>query len=151
MSKIRLRVDVNHLPSFTERQISGNELLRQYNNVGIEKPFPISDSIYYYVNDVDLAQLIPYMVIKSNLYREDRFDCEDYALKAQVTCAELFGLNSMRYTYGKTPLGYHGFNTAWVGHRFLVFEPNEAFWAYLDGHLLFELGENDYEPLKVLL
>jgi len=90
------------------------------------------------------------LLFKSSLYKADRFDCEDYAIKAMVTCAELFGLNTFRYTYGNTPLGAHGFNSFWTGDGFLLFEPNAGFQGQLDSPI-FEWGENGYLPTNVLI
>ena len=151
MSRLKTRSPVIHTPSFREYYISGANLLAKYQSAGIEKPFPTSDSWYYHTDEEGWASLIRYLALKSSLYKADKFDCEDYAMKAMLLCAELYGLNSLRYTYGKMPLGYHGFNTCWTGDRFLVFEPNEGFASKLDGNLIFEMGENEYEPMVVLL
>jgi hypothetical protein len=114
-------------------------------------PFPRSDYWYYHTDVEGWAEILPHLVIKSRLYKPDKFDCEDYALKAQTMCTELFGLNTLRYTYGRMPLGAHGFNSFWTGDRFMLFEPNEGFWDYLSGNLVFEVGENDYIPEAVLI
>lgn len=151
MSKIKVQQPVIHTPSFKEYKISGAELAKKYETLGVEMPFPRSDSWYYHSDAEGWAKVLADLVIKSNLYKEDRFDCEDYALKAQVTCAERYGLNTLRYTYGKMPLGFHGFNSLWAGDRIMLFEPNEGFFDYLDGNLVFELGENGYEPKAVLI
>ena len=151
MSKFKVQQPVIHLPSFKEYKISGAELARKYERLGVEMPFPRSDNWYYHSDDVGWAKILPDLVIKSSLYKEDKFDCEDYALRAQGACAERYGLNTLRYTYGKMPLGAHGFNSFWVGDRFMVFEPNEGFFKYLDGNLVFEWGENSYQPKAVLI
>ena len=113
-------------------------------------PFPMSDNWYYYSDREGWSELVSHLLFKSNLYKADRFDCEDYAIKAMVTCAELFGLNTFRYTYGNTPLGAHGFNSFWTGDGFLLFEPNEGFQGQLDSPI-FEWGENGYLPINVLI
>jgi hypothetical protein len=151
MSRIKVRQPVVHIPTFTEYKTVVSNMKKYYQALGVEIPFPVSDYWYYYTDRDGWAKLIPFLVIKSNLYRKDRFDCEDYSLKAQTLCAELFGLNTLRYTYGMTPWGAHGFCTFWTGDNFLIFEPNESFWDYLDGNLVFEWKENGYEPEAVLL
>jgi len=151
MSKIKLQQPVIHTPSFKEYKISGSELAIRYEALGVEMPFPRSDYWYYHSDDVGWAKILPDLVIKSSLYKKDRFDCEDYALRAQGTCAERYELNTLRYTYGKMPLGFHGFNSFWVGDRFMLFEPNEGFFNYLNGNLVFEWGESSYEPKAVLI
>jgi len=148
MSKVRVKVQ--HLPSVPEYRISVAELRQKYLEMGIQIPFPPSDYWYYFTDREGTAKLVSYLLFRSDLYKPDRFDCEDYALKAQVTCAELFGLNYFRYAYGNTPWGAHGFNCLWVGDGFLLFEPNAGFQGQLDSPL-FEWGENGYEPTHVLL
>ncbi|MBA7650299.1 hypothetical protein ES703_58102 [subsurface metagenome] len=150
-----------HTPSFKEYKISGAELAQKYSDLGIEMPFPRSDNWYYHTDDVGAAKLIPFLVIKSSLYRPDRRDCDWYARKGYVLCCELFDLNTLLYTYGIMPLGPHGFSTWWVGDRFIIVELNEGFkdnkgewrdiWEYLDGNIVFEWGENSYTPKAVLI
>jgi hypothetical protein len=161
MSKFKVQQPIIHLPSFKEYKISGQELAKKYSDLGIWIPAPISDSWYYHTDDVGAAKLISYLVFKSSLYKKDRRDCDFYAKKANVTCCELFDLNSLIETYGDMPLGYHAFDTWWVGDRFIILEPNEGFrggdgvwrniWKYLDGNIVFEWGENEYSPELVLL
>lgn len=150
-----------HIPSFREYRISGAELARKYSGLGIEMPFPRSDSWYYHSDVKGWAEVVPHLVIKSNLYKPDKFDCEDFAMKAQNVCAELYGLNALRYTYGGMPLGPHGFDSFWVGDCFMLLEPNESFkdergnyqdiWGYLDGDIVFEIRDNGYIPKCVLI
>jgi len=161
MSKIRLQQPVIHIPSFLEYKISGSELAKKYSDLGIDMPFVRSDSWYYHSDVEGWTKIMPDLVIKSSLYKRDRFDCEDYALKAQVTCAERYGLNTLRYTYGKMPLGAHGFCSFWTGDGMMLFEPNEGFkdgrgtvhdlWGSLDGDIVFPIGANGYIPIAVLL
>ena len=150
MSNIRIRQPVVHTPGFREYHISGPELHGKYSDMGVAMPFPISDNWYYYTDREGWATLVAHLLFKSNLYKNDRFDCEDYAIKAMVTCAELFGLNTFRYTYGDTPLGPHGFNSLYTGDGFLLFEPNEGFQLNMDSPI-FEWSENGYMPTNVLI
>ena len=145
MSQVKIKQPIVHIPSFKEYKISGLELAGKYIELGTEIPFPRSDNWYYYTDIDGWAKLIPHLLIKSSLYKPDRFDCEDYAMKAQTLCAELFGLNTLRYTYGTMPLGAHGFNSFYVGDGFLLFEPNSGFSV----DPVFEIGE--YQPISVLL
>ena len=150
MSKISVKQPIVHTPSFKEYKISGSDLFSKYQEMGVTLPFPISDNWYYYTDREGWSKLVSHLLFKSNLYKTDRFDCEDYAIKAMVTCAELFGLNTFRYTYGDSPLGRHGFNSFWTGDSFLLFEPNEGFQLQLDSPI-FEWGENGYLPLNALI
>ncbi len=147
MCKLKVRQPIVHIPGFTEYKISGHDLASKYTELDIKMRFPRSDTWYYHTDEKGWMKVLADLAFKSSLYKKDRFDCEDYALKAQVVCAERYGLNSLRYTYGIMPLGYHGFNSCWTGDRFLLFEPNEGF----SGSPVFEIGENNYQPLQVLL
>jgi len=148
MSRIKVQQPLIHTPSFKEYYISGRELARKYLDTGVKLPFPRSDNWYYFTDEDGWTSIIIHLLIKSSLYREEKFDCEDYALKAQVTCAELYGLNTLRYTYGSSPLGQHGFNTFWTGDDFFLFEPNAGFQFESP---YFEWGEYGYLPKYVLL
>jgi len=147
MSNVKIKI--NHIPSVTEYAISGHELALKYEALGVAMPFPRSDYWYYFTNPEGWAKILHYLVLSSSLYKPDRFDCEDFALKAQTMCAELFGLNTLRYTYGYTPLGPHGFNSLWA-YSFILFEPNAKFQETL-GCPIFDWGENEYQPTHVLL
>jgi len=83
--------------------------------MGVTMPFPRSDNWYYHTDREGWSKLVSHLLFKSNLYKAERFECEDYAIKAMITAAELFGLNTFRYTYGQMPLGRHGFNSFWTG------------------------------------
>ena len=148
MSKFKVRV--NHTPSFTEYAITGSELALKYERLGVAMPFPRSDHWYYYTDDKGWAKVLSYLVFSNALYKADKFDCEDFALKAQTKCAELFGLNTLRYTYGNTPWGAHGFNSLFSAGSFILFEPNAQFQE-TQGAPIFNWGENDYKPTHVLL
>ena len=151
MSKFTYQPPVTHVPSFTEYKISGAELAQKYTQLAVTLPFPRSDSWYYHTDEEGWARLLADLAFNSSLYKADRFDCEDYAMKAQSTCAERYGLNTLRYTYGTMPLGAHGFCSFWTGDRFLLFEPNDSFFDTLGGDLVFEVGEHGYTPESVLL
>ena len=87
-------------------------------------------------------------MIKSSLYKAEKFDCEDYAMKAAITCRELYGLNTMAFVLGNMPLGYHGFNMIYTGQDFLLFEPNAGFDC---SGQAFPIGEFGYTPSLVLV
>ena len=149
MSQIKVKQPIIHIPTFKEYKISATELFRKYAELDIGMPFPQSDSWYYHSDVEGWAKILPDLMINSSLYKQDRFDCEDFALKAQTVCAERYGLNTLRYTYGTMPLGAHGFNSFWTGDCIMLFEPNNAF--SIDGDIVFELGGYGYVPLKVLI
>jgi len=161
MSQFIIRPPLVHIPSFKEYKISGKDLAARYSKLNINQPFPRSDEWYYHSDPEGWAKLVKYLVFSGKLYRKDRTDCDWYARKAFVTCCELFGLNTMLYTTGIMPLGPHGFNTFWIGDTIMILEPNESFkdrrgeihdlWGYLDGDIIFELGDNGYIAQNVLL
>ena len=151
-----------HIPSgYKEYKISGNDLAKKYSDLGVEQPFPRSDVWYYHSDPEGWAKIVPFLIIKSSLYKEDKRDCDFYARKAYVMCCELFELNTLLYTYGSMPLGAHGFCSFWTGDAIMLLEPNEGykdecgeyrdFWGVLDGDIVFGIGDNGYLPLKVLL
>ena len=94
------------------------------------------------------------LVLDSDLYQKDIYDCEDYALKAQCICAEKYGLNSFRMCIGDMPQGKHGFNIFFehteddgIGDIYL-FEPNGGFEHSGEA---FKIGEHGYFPQVVLI
>lgn len=145
-----LSVRVNHIPKIAEFAIAGQKLLLEYEVRGVQTPFPRSDNWYYYTDDEGLTNMLRYLVFSGTLYKVDKFDCEDYALKAQTKAAEVFGKNALRYTYGDTPWGPHGFLSIKLGDDFIIFEPNASFQLEL-GCPYFPWGENGYKPSHVFL
>jgi len=143
-------VKVNHIPKIVELEISGQQLSLQYEKAEAQMPFPRSDHWYYYTNLEGLHAMLRYLVFSGTLYKADKFDCEDYALKAQTKAAEVFGKNALRYTYGNTPWGAHGFLSIWTEQGFMIFEPNASFQEKI-GSPYFPWGANGYEPSHVLL
>ncbi len=80
MSKITFKQPIVHIPSFREYTISGADLFSKYQDMGVTMPFPISDNWYYYSDREGWSALVSHLVFKSTLYKDDRFDCEDYAI-----------------------------------------------------------------------
>ena len=160
MSRFSIRQPVIHTPSFKEYKISGIELARKYETVGIEV-WPTSYFWYFHTDAEGWAKLLPYLLIKSSLYKIDRRQCAWYAKKVAVLCNELFELNTLVETWGSMPLGYHAFDTFYTGDTILIFEPNEGFedergnyndiWGVLDGDIIFNIGDNGYAPDKVFM
>ena len=150
MSNIQVQKPLIHTPSFTEYKIAKQYLRFKLQELGLETiPADFSfDSWYYYTDLNGWGKLLPDLIIHSDLYKEDKFDCEDYALKAQVICAERYGLNAFRLCLGNSPQGFHGFNIFYFGEGFMLWEPNGGF--ELSGSA-FEVGEEGYLPKYVLL
>lgn len=147
MSQFRIRQPVIHIPFFKEYKVPLLFLRRQYLEWGVEIPFPPSDYEYYFTDIDGWAKILPDLIIKSNLYKENKQDCDWYARKAYVECCDRYGLNTLLYTYGTMPLGAHGFNSFWTGDGFLLFEPNEGY----NTETVFGVGTYGYVPTHVLL
>ena len=133
--------------SFTEKQISAQELRDKLVALGFTVPLGILDSTYYYTDAEGWAKVLSDLTFKSNLYQAERFDCEDYAMKACVTCWERYGLNAFGLVLGMTPAGYHGFNIGFEGDGFFLHEPNEGFG--FGGP--FPVGEHGYIPSMIVI
>lgn len=146
MSKITFKMPV-HTPNFKTYQTNANHLIAQLTPFA-SLPFGALDYNYYYTDLEGWGTILYDLVIKSNLYKPDRFDCEDYALKAMTLCKERYGLNSFGVAIGETPLGRHGFNIFYYGDSFMLFEPNDSFRFAGEA---FEIGEHEYKPQLVLL
>ncbi|MDD5082209.1 MAG: hypothetical protein PHU08_02425 [Dehalococcoidales bacterium] len=161
MSKFLFKPPVIHIPSFKEYRLPVTDLVRKYEEIGVEVPFPWSDYWYYHTDAEGWAKLLPNLLVRSNLYKAERFDCDKYARKSFIECCERYGLNTLLYTYGSMPLGAHGWNTFYTGDAILQFEPNEGFktpdgiyhdlWGDLEGDIIFGIGDNRYIPQKVLV
>jgi len=46
------------------------------------------DGEYFYTDLEGWGKVLLDLMFKSNLYRDDKFDCDNYALKAMNVCAE---------------------------------------------------------------
>lgn len=147
MSTITFQQPVIHIPNFKEYYIDANSLRTKIKALGATIPFDMLDSWYYYTDLEGWSKILPDLVFKSSLYRKDRFDCEDYALKTMVTCRERYGLNTMGVVIGNMPQGRHGFNMFYFGDGFMLFEPNEGYvWSGA-----FEIGDYGYSPEEILI
>jgi len=155
------------LPTYKRWSVAGHYLIKKLEKMGM-KTFPSAKQInnmkldekYTYTNLDGWAEVIPHLITKSDLYRKNIFDCEDYAVEAQSICAKNYGLNAVRLCVGTIPSSTdpnkpagHGFNILFYGddkgvEGVLLFEPNAGFaWA---GNA-FEIGENDYQPVAVFI
>ncbi|GAG88752.1 unnamed protein product, partial [marine sediment metagenome] len=114
----------------------------------------VLDQLLCYTTMEGWGQVLYNLVLDSELYKKDIFDCEDFALKAQGICAERYGLNSFRMCIGDMPQGKHGFNIFFertkdggIGDVWL-FEPNGGFEHSGEA---FKVGEYGYQPQVVLI
>jgi len=157
MSRIKFQQPAIHIPSFKRYGVQQNYLVSELKKLGLHC-FPVTDDYvldawYYYTDLEGWEKLLPDLVMRSSLYRKTVFDCEDFALKAQVECALRYGLNSFRMCIGNVPQGMHGFNIFPYGNEmgiigFRLFEPNDGF---PHAGQAFEIGENGYVPFDVFI
>ena len=147
MSRTTVRQPIIHTPSFKEFTIDRLKLKRRIRALGLAIPMDMLDSLYYYTDLDGWAKILPDLCFKSDLYKPDKFDCDNYALKAQTICAERYGLNTLGTVIGSVPRGRHAFNMLYFGEGFMFFEPNLGF--VIDG--AFEIGEHGYIPDSILI
>ncbi|MBA7652219.1 hypothetical protein ES703_60049 [subsurface metagenome] len=148
MSKFKIQQPVIHLPSYTQYLKEGTALKQEVEALGFQIPMGLLDRHYYYTNLEGWGNILYDLVFNSNLYKRDRFDCDNYALKAMNVCAERYGLNTLAMVIGDMPQGRHAFNMLYYGEGFMLWEPNEGFdWSGVP----FEIGENGYVPDLILI
>lgn len=148
------------IPEFQAYGIQRHHFVNKLEALGIE-PIDIDSNLilngwYFYTSLESWGEILEDLVISSNLYIHDRFACDAYAFKAQVECAERYGLNSLRMCVKTTTTDdvttAHAFNLFPYGgttgiEGIMLFEPNEGYeW---DGML--EIGDFNYEPKYVLV
>ena len=148
MSKFKVQQPVIHLPSYNQYEIGGTELKQKVEALGLQIPMGLLDRRYYYTDIEGWGNILFDMVFNSNLYKSEKFDCDNYALKAMNVCAERYDLNTLVMIIGDIPQGRHAFNMLYHSDGFMLWEPNEGFpWSGEP----FEIGENGYVPDLVLL
>jgi len=148
MSKVRLQNPVVHTPRLREYMISSHILRKKLADLSVILPMGMLDWSYYHTDMEGWGKVLEDLVFKSSLYQADRFDCDNYALKAMTLCAERYGLNTLGFVIGNMPQGRHAFNVLYHGDGFLLWEPNEGF--PFSGST-FEIGDFGYQPEWVLM
>jgi len=68
------------------------------------------DSRYWYTTHEDWGRVLEKVLLDMPKYLTDRWDCEQYAMRATARAGELFLLNTLGLCIGQSPFGYHGFN-----------------------------------------
>lgn len=148
MSQFKPQAPVVHIPSFPVYKIDGAALMDKVRGAGLQMPFGALDRNYYYTSQEGWGKILFDLVFKSSLYKEDKFDCDNYAMKALTVCAERYGLNTMGMVIGNMPLGRHAWNLLYTGKAFLCFEANTAFPQAGEA---FKIGEHGYIPEVILV
>lgn len=147
MSKIKTQWPVIHTPTFREYKIPAWKLRPQLEALGLEVPLGMLDSSYYYTDLEGWGKVLEDLAFSSSLYKQDKFDCDNYALRAMNECARRYGLNTLAMVIGDMPQGRHAFNIFYTGEGFMLWEPNDGF--PISG--AFEIGEFGYQPELVLI
>jgi len=140
MSKVKVINPIIHVPSFKEYSIDGTTLAKKILALGFTLPVYLLDSIYYYTDLEGWGNILWDLTFNVNLGKPEKFDCDNYSLKAMSECAERYGLNTLGLVIGNIPEGRHAFNILFHGDGFMFHEPNSGF-GYGG---LFEIGENNY-------
>ncbi len=125
MSKFRVKVE--HLPTVELHEISAADL-----QVKIMKAMPqlykvkLDDRNYFYVSWEDWGKI--FNQVQSGLpgYKEDKFDCENFADLVKVRVAERFGVNTCARADGWSYLGRHAWNIFFDGDSFYQLESQKA-------------------------
>jgi len=145
------------IPQITKWGFQRHYLVQRLKALGIES-FPeregyILNQWHFYTDLEGWGEILWDLAFESDLYKPDIFACDAYGLKANIECRQRYGLNTLLFCIGKIPLGIHGFNLFPYGDEngiegFLLWEPNEGFeWS---GEA-FEIGENSYIPIEVMI
>lgn len=148
MSKVKIRQPIVHIPSFKEYQITGSLLRVKIEALGLKIPMGMLDWQYYHTNLEGWGKVLYDLAFSSSLYKGDKFDCDNFALKAMNLSAERYGLNTLAVVIGDIPEGRHAFNLFYHGDGFMLWEPNDGF--PFSGSA-FEIGEYGYKPELILI
>lgn len=148
MSQVKVKKPIIHIPSFKEYGTTRRTIQDKLEALGLVMPMGMLDRIYYYTNLEGWGKVLYDLVFNSSLYKADKFDCDDFALKAKSVCAERYGLNTLGFVIGDIPTGRHAFNILYYGEGFMLWEPNDGFPCSGEA---FEIGENGYQPELILI
>jgi len=149
---------VIHIPSFKSWGIQGYYVAQAIKGLGLENLYPGGVHAWYWYTDEDgIAVLLPDLILKSSLYKQDRFTCINYAYKVWNECSQRFGLNTWLPVIGRIPdvEVRHAWNLILVGNengllpsKFLYFEPNDG-WEFNKeletAYQAFPIGEEGYK------
>ena len=163
MSKFIAQVSVAHVPSFKKYVASRTDMANLARALGLQELWPYGvHNNYYYTDKSGVVALLPNLILKSNLYRVDKFTCINYAFKVWLECADRYELNTWVPVIGSVP-GVVGMKHAWtlilLGDESgikqadcLYFEPNDgwAMGAELEAaYQAFPIGQLGYAGEKV--
>ena len=152
MSNFKFNQPIEHIPSFKQWCIDSKGMSYYLDKLDIKTPMNLLDGLYYFTDLEGWGKILYDLVFHSSLYKTDRFDCENFALKAMNECAERYGLNTLAMIIGDIPQGRHGFNMLCFYDEgeveFMLWEPNIGFaWSGEP----FEIGEHGYKTDLALI
>ena len=107
MSKFITKVE--HLPSITELEMDASQLSSLLNPLSLRE-LHLWDNRYFYCSHEDWGKVLAKVLLGMPKYVAEKWDCEQYAMRATVRAGELFQLNTLGLCIGQSPFGYHGFN-----------------------------------------
>ena len=131
MSKFAVKVE--HLPSITELDMSSSQLRNMLEPLGLRE-LHLWDSHYFYCSHEDWGKVLAKVLLGMPKYTAEKWDCEQYAMRATVRAGELFQLNTLGLCIGQSPFGYHGFNIFVSEAGLFYMEPQTAD--------IYSIGEN---------
>ena len=143
MSKFAVKAE--HLPSITEIEMDASQLRSMLQPLGLRE-LHLWDNRYWYTTHEDWGKVLKKVLLDIPKYVTDRWDCEQYAMRATARAGELFLLNTLGLCIGQSPFGYHGFNM-------FVSEAGGAKLYYLEPQdgMIYDIMENsDYKAELVI-
>ena len=106
------------------------------------------DATVRLASKTELDRIAADLVFPADRYVAEVYDCEDYALQAQLRAGHVYGV-TVQLGMGYMPQGYHGFAiTLDTEYNIWMLEPNAGF---LYAGVWFRAEENGYKPDKVLI
>ena len=157
MSQIKTQQPVIHIPSFKKWGVQRYYVQQAIKELGLEELYPGVHQWYWYTNEDGVAVLLPYLILKSSLYKKDRFTCINYAYKVWNECSQRFDLNTWVPIIGRIPNVEvrHAWDLILVGNengllpdKFLYFEPNDGWEFNIEletAYQAFPIGEEGYK------
>ncbi len=135
------------LKDFKVFKMTMSDLYSLLSSANISTPMGMLDNAYYYTDETGWKLILTDLVTNSSLYIVDKFDCEDFAIKAKSIANSRYGLNTVGFVIGDIPQGRHGFNLIVTTTGLLLFEPQNN----VANFGVFPLGARNYHADVVLI
>lgn len=139
-----LRVEVEHLPTITVFKISRVELWQKLNALPIKwRYIKLDDYWYFYCSWEDWGKVFDKVQSGLPSYREDIFDCDNFANLIMSKVARLFGMNTCARVDGWADVGHglerHAWNIFFDGENFYQLESQKT-------GALIDIDDPKYKP-----